>query len=282
MISGAAIARLLLYLGAMTVVGEAALGRRAVEQRQTRLAAWSLLVTAVLSLLLLQARDMELEPNVDAWRSLLLGTTWGRHWCVLAGVVLAGAAASVRRVSRLVALLLAAGLAVAMGGLGHAAADDQYPVLVRAVDAVHLLATGAWIGGLGLVAWYSRRASASTSPDGAENYWPGFSRVATIAAPVAVVTGLLSGWRRVTAAQVGDAGEFMLPPLSSLVTAEYGQLLLIKLGLVLVMLGLGQMHRRRVLREHAPSVTAIRFELALAFAVLAVTGVLTGTAPPGE
>ena len=189
---------------------------------------------------------------------------------------------------------LVLGVAIAMSGLGHSAADDTYPLLSRAADSVHVLSVGAWIGGLLLLA-ATRPASADDAG------WQAFSSVATVAAPLTVVTGLLSSWRRL-----------MLPPLdagathaadtelvsttnitgnitgnittiaTSIITSDYGRLLLAKVVLVSIMLGLGMMHRRRVLRERAPSGGTLWAELVLALAVLMVTGVLTGTSPPGE
>jgi putative copper export protein len=272
----AAFARLFLYVGAMLAIGEAF-----VAWRPRTLLGWIAALFAVLTLLLLQALDMELDPTADAWGALLTGTTWGRHWCLLAGAVGAGTLAHVLRAPRGVAMAAAVAVAVAMGGLGHAAADEGFPVLIRVVDAAHLLATGIWIGGLGLIAVRGLGAARGDAAADAPT-WSAFSARATVAAPIAVLTGLIAGWRRVTAVQSDDAGQLTLPSVTTLLTAEYGQLLLVKLGLVLIMLGLGAMHRRRVLKEHAPSKAAIGVELLLAAVVLAVTGVLTGTAPPGE
>ena len=111
--------------------------------------------------------------------------------------------------------------------------------------------------------------------------WQTFSRIATVAAPLVVLTGAIVGWRRL---QLAPLNQGATNPVSfaSAASSQYGLLLGAKVALVLVMLALGYTHRRRVLKEHAPSWNTVYTELALAVVVLAVTGVLTGTAPPGE
>jgi putative copper export protein len=47
-----------------------------------------------------------------------------------------------------VAAVLAGGSLAALGAAGHAASAPSWPRLAIAVDATHLLATGAWLGGL--------------------------------------------------------------------------------------------------------------------------------------
>ena len=283
----AAITRLFLYLGAMIVVGDAslALGRRSLgasdrtekdEAHALVLIGWTLALIATFALMLLQARDMELGPSI-ASLSILLSTTWGRGWLVLIAAAFVGTIVTVMRLPAALRTVAAFCLAGTMGGIGHAAADDAFPLLARVMDSLHVLSAGAWLGGLALVAWMQWRLPASQlRPE-----WESFSRIATIAAPLVVVTGAIAGWRRLQLAPL-DQGAATPMSFAAAASSEYGVLLGAKLALVLVMLALGYTHRRRVLKEHAPSWTTVFTELALAVAVLVVTGVLTGTAPPGE
>ena len=281
------ITRLLLYLGAMVVVGDASLSlgasARAVKGDSARdqlrpivLCGWMLLLIATTGLLLLQARDMELEATMDSL-TMLLSTTWGRGWSMLIVAGFIGASVTFMRLPGVIRTVAAVAVAVALGGLGHAAADDAFPVLARVVDVLHVLAAGAWLGGLTLVAWMQWRSASLRL----HQSWLSFSRVATIAAPIVLVSGVLAGWRRLQLAPLNQGAS---APVSFAVAmpSDYGVLLGAKLALIFVMLALGYKHRRRVLKEHAPTWTTVFTELALAVVVLAVTGVLTGTAPPGE
>lgn len=303
----AAIARLFLYLGAMIAVGEASLslGRRApgasdrndaAQTRALALVGWTMLVLASLALLILQARDMEIDLTSGDVK-MLLSTTWGRGWSVLFVSSFVGANVARIELPRRSLVIPALCVAIAMGGLGHAAADDAYPLVARLTDAVHVLAVGAWMGGLTLLAWMRWRTPSARAHDdlrdaprdaprddvagGMRERWESFSRLATIAAPTVVLTGVLAGWRRLQLAPLGQ-GSAAPVSFATAATSAYGTLLGAKVALVLVMLALGYTHRRRVLREHAPSWTTVCTELGLALVVFAVTAVLTGTAPPGE
>jgi len=235
-----------------------------------------LVVCATLALMLLQARAMELEPNI-ASLTMLVSTTWGRGWLALITAALVGVGVTVTRFPTGLRVVAAFCLAGAMGGLGHAAADDAFPLSARVTDALHVLGAGAWLGGLSVVAWRQWRLGSSRQ----SSAWESFSRMATVAAPLVVVTGLVAGWRRL---QLAPLNQGATTPISfvAAATSPYGLLLGAKLALVLITLALGYKHRRRVLEEHAPSWNTVFTELALAVMVLVVTGVLTGTAPPGE
>ncbi len=283
----AAIARLFLYLGAMIVVGDAslALARRPLLESDGTdkdgahaliLIGWTLAFVATLALMLLQAREMELDPSLDSL-SMLLSTTWGRGWLVLIAAAFVGTSVTVMRLPTALRTVAAVCLAGAMGGLGHAAADDALPLLARVMDSLHVLSAGAWLGGLALLAWVQwRRLTPHLRPE-----WESFSRLATVAAPLVVVTGVVAGWRRLQLAPLNQ-GAATPTSFALAATSDYGLLLGGKLALVFVMLALGYMHRRRVLKERAPSWNTVFTELVLAVVVLTVTGVLTGTAPPGE
>jgi putative copper export protein len=271
--------RLLLYGGAALAIGRgmlAVLAREAsgasADPRAVRVSLWIAalaLVMAPIALLLVQQQALEL--TIAEVPGLLRDTTWGRGWmplaltCVLSALLLPLPQARTRAGSW--ALLLAAlGVAAAMGGLGHAAADDQWPLASRVFDALHVAGVGAWIGGLLLMLLASAGTSAPTA-----GAWRAFSRMASVMAPVVLLSGVGSSWRR-----VGGSGP------TAILASDYGKLLLIKIVLALAVMALGATQRRRIAAGETPSRTVVLREVVLAFVVLGATAWMTGTEPPGE
>ena len=271
--SAAPLARLLLYSGATIAIGRGTLtffdGDTSGSSRAVRGALWwgaFALILAPLLLLALQQQALELAPA--ELPGLLRDTSWGRGWLQLAIPCLLTALLLPVRITRTTSLLLlmaALGIAAAMGGLGHAAADEQWPLASRLFDAMHVAGVGAWIGGLFLMVL--ARVGSGEPTDAA---WRTFSRTATVMAPVVLVSGVASAWRR-----VGASG-----PLDILAT-DYGRLLLVKFTLTLVVLGLGAAQRTRLTVEKAPAPRAVLWEVLLAAMVLVATAWMTGLEPPG-
>ncbi|CAL9520923.1 hypothetical protein SUDANB105_03809 [Streptomyces sp. enrichment culture] len=125
-------------------------------------------------------------------------------------------------------VVVAAGLAASWAMAEHASTGIQ-PGIAMPVDVAHLLAVAAWLGGLGalLVALY--RAPVET-PLGA-TVVRRFSQVAFGSVLALVATGIYQSWR-----QVGS--------WSALTGTRYGQLLCVKVGLVLLLLGVAWISRR--------------------------------------
>lgn len=152
-----------------------------------------------------------------------------------------------RRMVAPAAIFAAASLAFA----GHAAAQGQ-PAGPIFADALHILSAGVWAGGI--------IALATLHPPGG---WSGeegramlvrFGRVALIAFAITAMTGVL-------------AAAPMLGSPSDLWRSTYGVVLSVKTAGVLVMVVLSGLAWRR-------GFGLIRFEAALALAVLAATAVL--------
>ena len=271
--------RLLLYAGAalaigrgmLTVLAREASGASA-DPRAVRVSLWLAalaLLLAPLALLVLQQQALEL--TMAEVPGLLRDTTWGRGWmplaltCVLSALLLPLPHARTRAGSW--ALLLAAlGVAAAMGGLGHAAADDQWPLASRVFDALHVVGVGAWIGGLLLMLLAS---AGSAGPAAGE--WRAFSRVASVMAPVVLLSGVGSSWRRVGGIEP-----------TAILGSDYGKLLLLKIVLALAVMALGATQRWRIAAGQIPSRTVVLREVVLAAVVLGATAWMTGTEPPGE
>ena len=281
----APLARLLLYGGATLAIGRATLVFFETDvggtRRAVRGALWAgaiALVLAPLALLLMQQAALEL--TAAELPGLLRETTWGRGWlqlaipCALSAILL-----PLRRtnITSLLLLMAALGVAAAMGGLGHAAADEQWPLASRLFDAMHVAGAGAWIGGLMLMVLASvdegvpRNAVSDTGSDTvSDTEWRAFSRTATVMAPVMLLSGIASAWRRVGASGAAE-----------ILATDYGRLLVVKIALAAVVLAMGATHRRRLSAGNTPSRKAVWWEVVIAVVVLAVTAWMTGTEPPG-
>ncbi|MFJ7151203.1 copper resistance CopC/CopD family protein [Streptomyces sp. NPDC100445] len=144
--------------------------------------------------------------------------------------------------------VVAAGLASSWAMAEHASTGLQ-PGIAMPVDVVHLLAVAAWLGGLTalLVALY--RAPAET-PVGATAVRR-FSRVALGSVVALVATGVYQSWR-----QLGSWSAFT--------DTRYGQLLLIKIGLVALLVALAAASRRWTGRLADPAVRTGKAEKAQA------------------
>ncbi|MDT0609761.1 copper resistance CopC/CopD family protein [Streptomyces lancefieldiae] len=124
--------------------------------------------------------------------------------------------------------VVAAGLAATWAMSEHASVGLQAG-LAMPVDVVHLLAVASWLGGLTalVVALYRAPADTPVPATAARR----FSRVAFGSVVTLVVTGTYQSWR-----QLGSWTAFT--------DTRYGQLLLLKIGLVVVLVGIAYFSRR--------------------------------------
>lgn len=273
--------KLLLYMGATVVIGDVTLRLRQVfalagslpaAHRAAARAGWAAVAAALPMLLLAQVLSLELDLATESYGMLLVGTGWGHGWLVLLAATVVGCGGFALRWAVPFQAMAVAALSVAVGGLGHAAAEESWPLLARGIDGVHVAAVGAWIGGLILLARFAPHEHQGEA-------WARFSRVATVAAPLVLLSGIGSALLRLTAVPI-DQGA--VAAVSAVLTADYGRLLLVKVVLALVVLGYGARHRTRIAREEFVAPRTVRAELLFALLVFAVTAVLTGSAPPGE
>jgi putative copper export protein len=129
---------------------------------------------------------------------------------------------------------LAVGLGATGAALSHAAARLEGRGVLFALDAVHLLAVAAWVGGLGHLvrhAWAPRDEPAPRDHEVARR----FSALALAAVSTLVVTGVL-----LTVLYVGEPG--------ALVGTAYGVMILTKAALLLAVLPLAYVNFRLVRR----------------------------------
>nr|WP_228473196.1 copper resistance protein CopC [Streptomyces cyaneochromogenes] len=124
--------------------------------------------------------------------------------------------------------VVAAGLAASWAMSEHASTGLQAG-LAMPVDIVHLLAVAGWLGGLAalLVALYRTPTDTPLEASAVRR----FSRVAFGSVLALVATGIYQSWR-----QLGSWSAFT--------GTRYGQLLLVKIGLVLLLVGIAWISRR--------------------------------------
>lgn len=215
-------------------------------------------------------RDPFVPWHQDA--ALLLGTPWGRRWLMLLAGFLVAAAAFASSRGRVLGWALAPLLAVYPATSGHAASVAGLAPLTMTLDWIHVMASGAWLGALAVLAWAGRPGGTVTPP--LIRVLPAFSLQARVAVALVILTG--------SAAAVVHLGS-----VTALADTLYGRILAGKLGLVGLLLLTGFYNWRVLSRDvGAPDgaarlVRAARLEAGLGVGVLVLTAWVTGTAPPG-
>ena len=133
------------------------------------------------------------------------------------------------RLARFVALALALGIALTTSLTGHAADWGALTVRVFA-DWVHVVSSAVWVGGLvGLAAIVLR--SAQDWPEHTVGQVAArFSRLAGICLVIVVAAGAYNAW-------------IQLPFVSALWTTAYGQVLIAKIFIVLIVVAFGAFNR---------------------------------------
>ena len=167
---------------------------------------------------------------------------------------------ALRRAPWLAAVGILAALALPSLG-GHAWTASPVGLAV-ASDAIHVLAAAAWVGALGVLV---------LSWDGTRERAAAFSRMALVAAPLTVATGVLNA-------------ALQERSLSALTDTTHGRLVLAKALGTVALLAFGWVHRRQLAdaaRWSARVLRSYRAEVVVGLAVVAVTAVLVGT-PPGR
>jgi copper transport protein len=211
----------------------------------------------------------------------ILHTQFGKVWTTRGLIALAVAIVAVLVRIRIVRdativmiglLVAAAALAVTPGLAGHANVEPWYAL---ASDATHVAAASLWLGGLVFLLlsllWTSggRWAFAATAV-------PRYSTVAVLAVAALVGSGVINSI-------------IELGPISGLWTTTWGELLLAKVGLVLIALALGAFNNRfsvPQLRSSAATelgrrqfVWRVGAEIAILLVVVGVTAVLVAERP---
>ncbi|OYU88877.1 MAG: copper resistance protein CopD [Bradyrhizobiaceae bacterium PARB1] len=164
------------------------------------------------------------------------GVVWMTRMAVAAGLV----AITVMLPSRssmgrnLLIAVLAAGLLASLAGAGHAQMKDGWEgALHVTADAAHLLAAGAWLGGLlplGVILLGSRATRMDAVTIDVESVLTRFSGMGYAAVATLIGTGLINSW-------------FLVGSVSNLFESTYGWILMVKLACFAGMLGLATANR---------------------------------------
>ncbi len=192
----------------------------------------------------------------DVW---LVGfqSRWGGSWRIQVVAAMVSLLASAWAMGRsgagpaLAANLASVVLVCSFPLMGHASGQ---PVRA-AVDALHLLGGGAWLGTLAVLVLMK--------PGNA--LFERFSPVALSGAALAALSGLVMAW-------------LYLGSIANTWTTAYGRLLIAKVAVVLAVSGCGYVNWRRA-QEHQPP-SAAGLEVTLALAVVVMTAFLTEMAHP--
>jgi copper transport protein len=240
-------------------------------------AAIALLVAAAFRLLV-QAESF-LDPGeslgLEALRAVL-ATAWGRGWWFQVGSALLALIATGRKPG-----LALAGAVLVCGTLpltGHAMEAPNGPIIGVGLHGLHAFAGGLWLGTLAvaLLAWHQSDPPERSGRRHArlERLIARFSPLALVSASVIVVTG-------------GAEALWLVGSVRALRETAYGQRLILKLALLIVLLGVGAYNWRVVrprLGERGASRRLLRaslVELSIAVLILGVTASLVAL-PTGE
>lgn len=220
------------------------------------------------------APGRELTAGLSAIPAVLAHTHFGAIW-MLRGLALLAIPVARRLPIRGLAVPLALLVAATTTLAGHAAdAGDWSTASLN--DWVHVVAGGAWTGGLMALALLLPREAAGWPPGTLTTMCRRFSRLAAWCLAAVVATGAWNAWTQ-------------LPEPAALWTTGYGRALGAKLVLVALLVAYGAANRFLVLPglraddETGPGARLrryVRCEALLALGVFAVTAVLTDSTPP--
>jgi len=295
-ISGSGYAVLALLIGVLVTAGFLLPAGEPKRLRQTLIssALALLLVFLVISALSLLTQGAKLQggalPSLEILSHYLSMTQSGKVWLLREGygVVLAlitfwmiRSKASFKGIRLL--MLAALPLLASRSLTSHAVTVSADKMLAVAADAIHLIATGLWGGGLLSLSWVLYRGTKRLQLplSWAAEAVRRFSLLAIVSVAVLLVTGLYQSW-----IQVGT--------LKTLFSTDYGRVLVVKLALFLGMVSLAALNllstKPKLLRatqQHKEEFSAakkalnrIGAESSLALLIFFVTGLLT-VLPPG-
>ena len=245
---------------------------------------WLALAVAILSgaaWLVLLASDIlgasiaEVCLHGGVWL-VLFDTRFGLVWCVRLLLALLLGLLILRPATRGVQLAAAAALVALPALAGHAGATPGIAGDSHLVsDMVHLLAAGAWLGGLpafALLLLQARRRTEARWHHFAIQATRQFSVVGILSVTALLASGLVNSWN-------------LLSDPRDLVTTDYGRLIALKIGLFIAMVAIATVNRF-YLTPRLPEPAALRglqrnslAEVCLGLCVLLFVGIL-GTLPP--
>ncbi|RTL51730.1 MAG: copper resistance D family protein [Bradyrhizobiaceae bacterium] len=179
--------------------------------------------------------------NPEVVWAVLRDTTFGVVWTarMFLAVAIVGVTAmclfSTATVSRdSITPLLAAALLGSLAGTGHSQIEEGWASVIHvASDVAHLLAAGAWLGGLvplGFILLRYDMVNREVRPIDVDRILLGFSGMGYVAVATLIGSGLINGW-------------FLVGSVANLLRTPYGQILIGKLVLFAAMLALAIANR---------------------------------------
>ena len=248
--TGLIVARFLHYTAGMALFGLALFTLYAYPSRAeiqpARLSNWfspvlfalaiATFITAILWLAIVianMAGSFNAVIDPDAARSVLFDTLFGRVWAarLFLGALLMWLTgflyfSSQRHLPAVLVTVLAGVLLATLAGTGHTMhSEGMERILHIAADGVHLLAAGAWFGGLFALAYVLKESGPESTA-----VVHRFSGMGYVAVAVLVGSGLINSW-------------YLVGSISNLLSTSYGQLLFVKLAFFGAMLGLAFANR---------------------------------------
>jgi putative copper resistance protein D len=236
----------------------------------------------------LLAADIYAAPIAEVWRdggvwAVASQTRFGQvSLARLVAAVLLAAILPMRRrrsehaVCNLSALVLAIAVLIGPAWVGHAGATPGAAGAVPlAADALHLLAAGAWLGGLPPLAMLlaaAGRQKAPPLPAVIASAVRRFSVLGVFSVAMLLFSGIVNSWYEVAT-------------LGNLFTTSYGQLVMVKIALFAAMVGIASLNRFHLTPRLATAGTVRRLrqtslaETGLGFAAVLVAGFLGAMAP---
>ena len=221
---------------------------------------WAFAVLATLGWLLLQAAAMANAPNILAGAAavptVLADTQFG-HLVLLQLTALVLTALATGRAKRRpwIATGFAAIATALQAGHSHAASMYDGPSFLLASELVHLLAAGAWLGGLAPLLMLVTAAPPVTAAYASRR----FSPLGTACVLLLAITAGLQFWE-------------LIGSLPGLIGTGYGLMALVKLGLFAVLIGLAGSNRFRLTPALATA-SAARAKARLGRSIAVETGV---------
>ena len=267
------------------VPGEAGRSAARLATRAVRILAWSALATAVIALsaaVINMTGGLAVLADPQTLWAILRHTGFGQTWGlrVALGAAIALLALRARPDDRLLTVLSMLFL-ISIAYSGHSRMQDGALRWAHVfADALHLLAAGAWIGGLlamvmlvGPLARFGREGAAA-------KLLHQFSGMGYFAVAILIATGLFKSW-------------LLVVNLHGLVATPYGWTLMVKLGLFAGMGALALSNRLQVspalsTRGVDPEPWFARLkrqaalELLLGIAVLSLVGLMGAMEPPAS
>lgn len=271
----------------LVVLPRAEVPREALDDaadRLRRLARAALTLFILGTLLRLAAESTLIMSDGDSRLATMLvvvrHTRWGHGWAIgAAGAIVALVGLFAARASLIGWIAAAVGVvlvSLSESLTGHAAAST-HSALAVAADVTHVLGAGGWLGGLAALVLSIFPAigslEAARQPHAGSRVVRAYHASAVECVALVLLSAAIAAWLR-------------LPTVDALWTTTYGRILVIKFCVVLVILGFGWYHWRRVVTVDWTGGTADSFrrsasaELIVGAIVVAITAVLISTPLP--